>query len=643
MKTKLFHPRVVSFVGAAALLFGAGATTSRVFAQGTAFTYQGRLNDGTNPANGTYDLSFAIYDAATAGTQQGGTVTNTGTVVSNGLFTVTLDFGDQFPGADRWLQIAARTNGAATFTTLSPRQALTPSPYAITAETVVSGGLEMGTYGNAITLNNPANEISGTFAGNGAGLTNVNASTLGGLGAAAFWQTTGNAGTTAGVNFLGTTDNKPLTLRANNEPALQLQYWSSGSFGISQDFGMNVIGGYWGNTTSNSATGATIAGGGFLNDFEEIVGGDFTSYPNVVTGNFGTIGGGYGNTAGVESTVPGGYGNSVTGTGSFAAGQDAQTTNDNTFIWGDGSQNPFTGANFENGFNVLASGGVFFFNGSEGVHVDYLNQNSGSIQYGLRFGAGASGEGIASERVAGANQYGLDFYTSSNNRMSIANNGLVGINTDTPSQQLEVNGNYVFIDGGNADDQNGPIDAYIGGNGSGSDVQVGSMNSAITTVGFWNPSAAAWMHIACSSISINGGSDVAEPFPVNANAGEIPAGAVMVIDANNPGRLKISDQPYDRRVAGVISGANGINPGIQMRQQGLLEGDRNVALTGRVYVQADTTNGAIEPGDLLTTSSTPGYAMKVTDHVRAQGAILGKAMTALSQGKGTVLVLVTLQ
>ena len=118
---------------------------------------------------------------------------------------------------------------------------------------------------------------------------------------------------------------------------------------------------------------------------------------------------------------------------------------------------------------------------------------------------------------------------------------------------------------------------------------------------------------------------------------------MVVIDAANTGQLKLTDQPYDTRVAGVVSGANGIHPGIQMHQQGLLEGGKNVALTGRVYVQADTSNGAIEPGDLLTTSSTPGRAMKVSDHIRAQGAILGKAMTSLKEGKGMVLVLVTLQ
>jgi hypothetical protein len=107
--------------------------------------------------------------------------------------------------------------------------------------------------------------------------------------------------------------------------------------------------------------------------------------------------------------------------------------------------------------------------------------------------------------------------------------------------------------------------------------------------------------------------------------------------------LKLTDQPYDTHVAGVVSGANGIHPGIQMHQEGMLEGGKNVALSGRVYVQADTSNGAIRPGDLLTTSSSAGRAMRVSDHSKAQGAILGKAMTGLKDGQGVVLVLVTLQ
>jgi UDP-N-acetylmuramyl tripeptide synthase len=151
------------------------------------------------------------------------------------------------------------------------------------------------------------------------------------------------------------------------------------------------------------------------------------------------------------------------------------------------------------------------------------------------------------------------------------------------------------------------------------------------------------MHLYVSSITIKGGSDLAEPFEISAADQKVSEGAVVVIDQANPGHLKLSSEPYDTRVAGVVSGANGVNPGIQMQQQGLLEGGKNVALTGRVYVQADTSNGAIKPGDLLTTSSTPGHAMKVTDHARAAGAILGKAMTGLSEGNGMVLLLVTLQ
>jgi len=80
-----------------------------------------------------------------------------------------------------------------------------------------------------------------------------------------------------------------------------------------------------------------------------------------------------------------------------------------------------------------------------------------------------------------------------------------------------------------------------------------------------------------------------------------------------------------------------------LSQQGVLEGNHNVALSGRVYVQADASKDPIKPGDLLTTANTPGHAMKVTDPARAQGAILGKAMTPLREGRGLVLVLVSLQ
>jgi hypothetical protein len=144
-------------------------------------------------------------------------------------------------------------------------------------------------------------------------------------------------------------------------------------------------------------------------------------------------------------------------------------------------------------------------------------------------------------------------------------------------------------------------------------------------------------------LEITGGADLAEPFEI-AGAETIQPGMVVAIDPERPGQLRMADKAYDRTVAGIISGANGIKPGLTMRQEGTVaDGGHPVALTGRIYCWADAAYGPIEPGDLLTTSDTLGHAMKVTDHLKAQGAIIGKAMAKLDQGKGLVLVLVTLQ
>ena len=100
------------------------------FAQGTAFTYQGLLHNNGSPANGNYDFTFALCNNSTTNTGQVGTMlTNLDVGVTNGLFTVTLDFGAYFPGANRWLAIGVRTNGGGGFIALSPLQELTPTPY----------------------------------------------------------------------------------------------------------------------------------------------------------------------------------------------------------------------------------------------------------------------------------------------------------------------------------------------------------------------------------------------------------------------------------------------------------------------------------------------------------------------------------
>jgi hypothetical protein len=142
-------------------------------------------------------------------------------------------------------------------------------------------------------------------------------------------------------------------------------------------------------------------------------------------------------------------------------------------------------------------------------------------------------------------------------------------------------------------------------------------------------------------LEITGG-DLAEPFLIADSAGVRP-GSVMILDDKRPGHLRLSSLAYDRRVAGVVSGAGGIEPGVILYRRDNLAGERQVALAGRVYALADASNAPITPGDLLTTSTIPGRVMKATDYQRARGAVVGKAMSSLQRGSGLVLVLVSMQ
>jgi hypothetical protein len=141
-------------------------------------------------------------------------------------------------------------------------------------------------------------------------------------------------------------------------------------------------------------------------------------------------------------------------------------------------------------------------------------------------------------------------------------------------------------------------------------------------------------------LTITGGADLVESFDT---AGADPEpGTVLVVDSARPGLLAVSARAYDRRVAGVVSGAGGVQPGIALGQPGL-QGDTQVALGGRVYVRCTAENGPIAPGDLLTTADTAGHAMRASAPERTFGAVLGKALTPLESGTGLVLALVSLQ
>jgi hypothetical protein len=344
------------------------AGVHQIAAQGTAFTYQGRLNNAGGAANGTYDLTFKLWNASSGGSQVGSTLTVSGVAVTNGLFTEILDFGGVFNGSPYWLELGVRTNGAPSFSTLAPRQELTPTPYAVTAENVdglvsaaqLSGTLPStvlsGTYGDPLNLSNPGNTFDGSFVGSGTGLTGV----------------------------------------------------------------------------------ALLAGG------------------NTFTGNQ-TIDGMLKISDGADSTTP--YTDVIIGPGGYFPGEEHSINfNDSSSPIGslilgyNGTDGYFS---FGNLYHSTYQTGteVFTVFGNGNVNVDPQNLNAGVINNGnpdssgLTFGA-TSGEGIASQRTAGIDQYSLDFYTSYANRMTILQSGFIGINTTNPLGQLDVesaNYNGIYI------------------------------------------------------------------------------------------------------------------------------------------------------------------------------------------------------
>jgi hypothetical protein len=151
--------------------------------------------------------------------------------------------------------------------------------------------------------------------------------------------------------------------------------------------------------------------------------------------------------------------------------------------------------------------------------------------------------------------------------------------------------------------------------------------------------------IITQELQINGGSDLSENFDITKDeAFRIRDGMLVSIDANIEGKLKITSCEKDTKIVGVISGANGIKTGMLMGQAGSeADGEYPIALVGRVFVLATDEDGEILPGDFLTSSKKKGYAKKVKNIAKSQGAIIGKAMGKRDKSTGYVLVLINLQ
>ena len=362
-------------------------------AQGTAFTYQGRLNDGANPANGNFDLKFSLFNVSSGGSAAAGPETNTLVVVDNGLFTTMLDFGPTvFNGTTYWLEIGVRTNGGGGFITLSPRQQLTPAPNAIFAEnaTALANGVAIG------SGQNNAVQPGAAFAFIGGGLNNQVTSEWsvigGGNGNVINVEPTGapTMASTIGGGLMNSTMASYATVSGGfgNTASGMYSTVGGGSNNVASGFAATVAGG-----DPNHATGPySFIGGGDNNTassaYSSIVGGSF----NLADGNNSTVGGGAQNTAsdvtatvgggsdnlasGVSSTVPGGFDNVASGSVSFAAGSGAQAVNDNSFVWSDGGSFGFS-STLPKQFKIAAANGIEMdVAGSSGVNPAALFVNS---------------------------------------------------------------------------------------------------------------------------------------------------------------------------------------------------------------------------------------------------------------------------
>ncbi len=225
----------------------------------------------------------------------------------------------------------------------------------------------------------------------------------------------------------------------------------------------------------------------------------------------------------------------------------------------------------------------------------------------------------------------------------------VGIGTTTPNGGLHVvrepltNGGTLTLEGAT----HTYMSFFPDGAAAGRKAFFGYSSAGTSDMTLWNEISGGNINLittAGGATKVNvleiTGADLAEKFPTSE---DVDPGMVVAIDPDEAGKMCLATGAYNRAVAGVVSGANDFSAGAILGNLPGHEDAPPVALSGRVYVWCDATSGAIQPGDLLTTSEVPGHAMKATDAARTSGAVLGKAMSRLDSGRGLVLVLVSLQ
>jgi hypothetical protein len=578
---------------------------STALAVSSAFTYQGRLNDGGASANGTYDLRFTVYDANVAGVVIAGPLTNSPTVISNGLFTVLLDFGGNvFTGPDRWLEIGTRTNGGGAFTTLTPRQQLTVTPYALTSSNLlgtVAAGQITGTLGTSQIANDAvtsAKVLDGSLQGTDLAPNTVTSVQL------ADSIDLGSTSATGLLNVYRTSANTPaITLTGSAS-----QISTFGSDGLEQ---IRLWGTSYGeillhDSSTNNYTSVLLTANGTSG-----------GYLNLAQGNSAFSGfRAYGDNLGGGRVL--GYNSSNTVSLDLRAQYDSLTAAAWAGFYDNGSERiSFAARNGTSG-----KGGLIDVKNNSSQNTMRLIGDDGTGRGNLEMYQGSTLVGTLASHSGGS---WLQTWDELGNLTAIigSSSGVGG-----------------FCELHNAA---GAVGLRLDGDDAGGGLVVIRNAAGVATITL-DGDLSGDGRVITQELQITGGSDLSEQFDINPTDGELEPGMIVCIDPRHPGELIPSGKAYDSTVAGVISGAGGVKPGMLMGQQGTkANGKHPVALTGRVYALADASHGAIKPGDMLTTSDTAGHAMRVTDHAHAQGAIIGKAMTSLDEGKGLVLVLVTLQ
>jgi hypothetical protein len=262
----------------------------------------------------------------------------------------------------------------------------------------------------------------------------------------------------------------------------------------------------------------------------------------------------------------------------------------------------------------------------------------------------------------------LEFYKRGDNptswelAMCMTPAGRIGAGTASPAAKVEVVGDWTGTEGALRITGNRPTIKLAGGPDTGNEqwlVHVGSngpgnleffrqgdspdsweLMMSLRSDGALHCSQAVHDNMLVNNDIVLAGADFAEEFDV-LDAEMSEPGTVMVLD--DAGAVRVSDGAYDHRVAGVISGAGGYKSAVIADRRDTGSDRLALALMGKAYCKVDATLSPVAVGDLLTTSATPGHAMKALDRSRALGAIIGKALRPLPAGRQLVPILITLQ